>query len=190
MSSYKWFWVIIGLYAINIIALIVIIISFSFGVPDNPYDEVTRLNIKLQYGEVRCNDLDRYYGVKYTLGSGETFQCGYQISTVMLTYVFVILLGVLDVVSLIFATQDSQKLTIISMIITILVPFGLLLSLILQSIDITRGLEICDDMLNSLYNAECNAGGFIVTAIITVVGMILAILLPIALIYVRCCHRD
>ena len=188
MDSDRWFWVIMGLYAATIVMMISVIISFSFGVGDQPYDETTRLNILLQYGRVRCEDID-YYGVKYTLASGESFQCGYQLSTIMVSYLVLFLLGASEILSLIFATQESGKLALISLIIAFIVPIGLIFSVALQCLDTTKGLQICQDMLENIYDSHCNAGKFIITALLTVIAIICSSLLPIIMIYVRCCKK-
>ena len=188
MDKETYFWYIIGIFGVNILLTVGLIISFSFGVINDPYDETTKLNILLQSGEVDCSNIN-YYGVRYSLPSGETFQCGYQLSTTMISYIIIIIIFILQIIALILYTLRAGNLTTIAFVILLVVPVGMLVTLIVQGRDITKGLEICQTFTDMYHEAKCRAFVFIIPVIITAIEIVASIVLEAFIVYGRGCKH-
>ena len=184
MNKETLFWYVSGLYVVNIVFLIGIIISFSFGVPDYPYDEETHLSITMGSEPVDCDRIN-YYAVKLEYPSGEVLQCGYQLPTILVTYILIVLLLVLEIFSWILYMQRDGKITIVAVAVACLVPIGSMISLVLQGKDVNHGLSVCTERTDQIQLAKCHAVGYVLAAAITCIEFVLSILLPVFIIYAR-----
>lgn len=156
--------------AVTVCFILGAFISFSFGMTDKP-------------SEMDCSDKPSPFQYK----DGETTnQCGFPGGVAALTYILYIFLIIFEIAPIpILIFLKKKRWTLLSFILSLVVPILLGFVLYYQAVAIDEGTAYCEATFETA-ERSCDSMIFVTSPLLTAFGCVSGLIVPVLMFYVRC----